>query len=183
MHFDNGQFEIPGGQVPNLDMMDSSRQELFNVDRYSNPRDQDHMLKNSENFGDLFSASFYNPTSFHRRRSSSGTPQVKSNGTMLNSRMHLMVFIKIMLKCLETSDPFVHRLAKRVIAECTKKNREGHPDYTPLEDAIERRLRFAVDDCHWNRAESLMEHYIMMQSRKQTSDKPFKSKSPCYAQV
>jgi hypothetical protein len=28
-----------------------------------------------------------------------------------------------------------------------------------------------------------MEHYIMMQSRKQTSDKPFKSKSPCYAQV
>ena len=50
--------------------------------------------------------------------------------------MRLMVFIKIILKCLETDDPSVRLEAKRVIAECTKKNREGHPDYIPLEDAI-----------------------------------------------
>jgi hypothetical protein len=179
---DNAQFETPGREAPVLGISDDrSGQELFQVDRYSCRQD---LFKNPQkNFSDPFT-SLYNPTT-SRKRVSSGTSQAKSNNRKLSSKMRLMVFIKIILKCLETDDPDpnVRLKAKRVIAECTKKNRDGHPDYIPLEEAIERRLRFAVDDCHWNRAQTLMEHYIMMQSMKQPSSKPFKNKPPHFAQV
>lgn len=176
--FDNQQFEIPGRDAPPFAM--GNRQELFQ-DGYAC---RQNLFQNpSKNFSDPFT-SLYDPTiSSHRKRASSSSSHSKSSGRVLSSKMRLMVFIKIMLKCLETDDPdpSVRLKAKRVIAECTKKNREGHPDYTPLEEAIERRLRFAVDDCHWNRAQSLLEHY--MQSQKQSSSKHFKSKQPRYAQV
>jgi hypothetical protein len=180
---ENAQFEIPGREVPVLGIGDDRPgQGLFQVERYSCR--QDLFQNTHKNFSDPFT-SLYNPATSTRKRAPSGTSQAKTNRPKLSSKMRLMVFIKIILKCLETDDPdpSVRLNAKRVIAECTKKNREGHPDYTPLEEAIERRLRFAVDDCHWNRAQTLMDHYIMMHSLKQPSGKPFKNKQPNFAQV
>lgn len=157
-------------QLPPLDIDNSSKQQPFQVDRKSYRQD----LEN------------HAPSSMPRlRQQPSPQTKAKSKCTLLSSKMRLMVFIKIILKCLETEgfDSSARRDAKQIIAKCTLKNRQGHPDYTPLEEAIERSLRLVIDDCHWNRAETLMQHYIISCSRKQSSSKPLKSDSSCYAQV
>ena len=156
-------------QLPSLDIGTSSRQDSLQFDCKSHRQD----LESDE------------PSSITRLRQQSPQTKAKSKCTMLSSKMRLMVFIKIILKCLETEgfESNVRRDAKQIIANCTLKNRQGHPDYTPLEEAIERSLRLVIDDCHWNRAETLMQHYIMSCSRNQSPCKPVKSDPSCYAQV
>ena len=77
-----------------------------------------------------------------------------------SQRTRLLVFIKIILKCLDCNDPRLYLEAKQIITDCTRKNREGIPGYDSLADAITRQLRIKVGEVHWSRAESLMSHYI-----------------------
>lgn len=181
------QYDFTGRKVPELDVSNNCmpRQDLLQSDRRSYRQDLQDLSKNaSKRFSDPFSAYLYKPSRSSQMKQVPSTSQSRPRSSMLSSKMRLMVFIKIILKCLESDlDPNVRLKAKQVIAECTRKNREGDPDYTPLEDAIERRLRFAVDDFHWNKAKTLMDHYIATHSQKQHLSKPFKSKSPRYAQV
>ena len=83
-----------------------------------------------------------------------------SSSVHSSKRTRLLVFVKIILKCLDSDDPSLHLEAKQIITECTRKNREGIPGYDSLADAITRQLRIAVGEVHWNRAESLMSHYL-----------------------
>lgn len=75
------------------------------------------------------------------------------------NRKNLMVLIQIMLKYLDHNDRRLRVEVKKAVADCTKKNREGHPDYRFLVDSITRRLRLVVGDWHWSQLENLMEHY------------------------
>mmetsp|Transcript_41451 Transcript_41451/g.67982 ORF Transcript_41451/g.67982 Transcript_41451/m.67982 type:complete len:257 (+) Transcript_41451:76-846(+) len=92
-------------------------------------------------------------------------PNQGRNGVRSAKRTRLLVFIKIILKCLICEDPCLHLEAKQIITECTRKNREGIPGYDPLADVIIRQLRIVVGEVHWNRAESLMSHYLKTRSR------------------
>lgn len=83
-----------------------------------------------------------------------------SSSVHSSKRTRLLVFVKIILKCLDSDDPSLHLEAKQIITECTRKNREGIPGYDSLADAITRQLRITVGEVHWNRAESLMSHYL-----------------------
>lgn len=83
-----------------------------------------------------------------------------SSSVHSSKRTRLLVFVKIILKSLDSDDPSLHLEAKQIITECTRKNREGIPGYDSLADAITRQLRIAVGEVHWNRAESLMSHYL-----------------------
>jgi hypothetical protein len=83
------------------------------------------------------------------------------DGIHSSSRMRLLVFVKIVLKCIDTDDPSVRFEAKHIVMECTKKNREGNPEFIPLSAAIEKRLRLAVGEVHWRRAENLMQHFLI----------------------
>mmetsp|Transcript_30081 Transcript_30081/g.61417 ORF Transcript_30081/g.61417 Transcript_30081/m.61417 type:complete len:248 (-) Transcript_30081:68-811(-) len=76
------------------------------------------------------------------------------------SRMRLMVLVKIIMRCLECEEPSLKVKAKRIIGECTQKNREGHPEYSSLTDVISERLRVTVGEVHWGRAENLVNHYM-----------------------
>ena len=81
----------------------------------------------------------------------------------LNPRQRFLLFIKILFKCLAQADEpdEVLQKSKRIVAECTRKNRQGDPTYTPLMDAVECRLREYVGETHWRRSLLLMRHYIM----------------------
>ena len=85
-----------------------------------------------------------------------GSPQARSTDL---SRKNLMVLIQIMLKYLNNNDRNLRVEVKKAVADCTKKNREGHPDYRFLVDSIMSRLRLLVGDMHWSQLENLMEHY------------------------
>lgn len=86
------------------------------------------------------------------------TSRAVSQSTDL-SRKNLMILIQILIKYLECSDPRLCAEVKKAIAECTKKNREGHQEYRPLADVITSRLRLVVGDMHWSQLETLMDHY------------------------
>lgn len=75
------------------------------------------------------------------------------------SRKNLMILIQILIKYLKCSDPRLCAEVKKAVAECTKKNREGHQEYRPLADVITSRLRLVVGDMHWSQLETLTEHY------------------------
>lgn len=89
-----------------------------------------------------------------RHRVPEASPPRRS-GVYSSQRTRLLVFIKIILKCLDYEDPSLHLEAKQIISECTRKNREGIPGYDPLAGAITNQLRMTVGEVHWNRAESL----------------------------
>lgn len=87
--------------------------------------------------------------------------QGRTNGNVESTkRKQLLIFIKIILKCLDHEDSTLHLEAKQIITECTKKNREKEPGYDNLSDAITQKLRIAVGERHWSRAETLLHHYL-----------------------
>ncbi len=97
-------------------------------------------------------------TTFERVETKIAAPPSACTGTGLN-RKNLMVLIQIMLKYLDNNDRKLRVEVKKAVADCTKKNREGHPDYRFLVDSITSRLRLVVGDMHWSQLQNLMEHY------------------------
>ena len=86
--------------------------------------------------------------------------QGRTNGNVESTRRkQFLIFIKIILKCLD-HDPTLHLEAKQIITECTKKNRQKKAGYDNLSDAITQKLRIAVGERHWSRAETLLHHYL-----------------------
>lgn len=76
-----------------------------------------------------------------------------------------LVFVKILLKYVDrTNNPQLRRNAKAVVAECTRRNRMGDAEYTPLQDAVERRLRISLGEVHWARAKQCFDTYVARQN-------------------
>jgi len=75
-------------------------------------------------------------------------------------RQRFVLFIRILFKCIDETDPQLRPLAKQIVKECTLRNRQGHPDYQPLVDAIQSRLQSVVGDTHWKRAEEYLRYYV-----------------------
>ena len=107
-----------------------------------------------------------------RRSSSSRSPKVelKRNSSILGARPHphnrshrenFLIFTRILFKCLgDHPSAKVQAEAKRIIVDCTKRNRLGEPGFHPLIDAIEVRLRHVIGDIHWHKAEQYLGHYM-----------------------
>jgi hypothetical protein len=75
-------------------------------------------------------------------------------------RERFLIFIKILFKCLDQgNEPTVQQRAKKIIAECTRRNRLGDPQFSPLMEAVEKRLRGFVGEVHWRRAMLLLHHF------------------------
>ena len=81
-------------------------------------------------------------------------------------KKRFLIFIKILFKSLSQSAcTDVREKAKNIVSDCTRRNRLGDPQCTPLMDAIDRRLRCHVGEAHWRRAHVFMQHYIRRESR------------------
>ena len=48
----------------------------------------------------------------------------------------------------------------QVIRECTKKNREGAPDFLSLVDSIHKNLKTNVSASHWRHSEQYLDHFM-----------------------
>jgi len=78
----------------------------------------------------------------------------------LTEREKFLIFVKILFKFLDqTADPRLKPRAKAVVTECTRRNRLGDSEYTPLQDAVERRLRHSVGEFYWTRAKLYFDSY------------------------
>eukprot|EP00563_Minutocellus_polymorphus_P021088 CAMPEP_0197717716 /NCGR_PEP_ID=MMETSP1434-20131217/2159_1 /TAXON_ID=265543 /ORGANISM="Minutocellus polymorphus, Strain CCMP3303" /LENGTH=278 /DNA_ID=CAMNT_0043302283 /DNA_START=71 /DNA_END=907 /DNA_ORIENTATION=- len=116
-------------------------------------------------------ASATTPTVRRRQSSSSQSPKpVKRHSSILGAQPHphnrlhrenFLIFTRILFKCLgDHPSPKVRVEAKRIIMDCTKRNRVGEPGYYPLVDAIEVRLRHVIGNIHWHKAYSYLDHYM-----------------------
>jgi hypothetical protein len=88
-------------------------------------------------------------------------------------RKQFLLFIKILFRSLDQSEDSSETIAiaRGVVADCTRRNRLGDPDYRPLMDAVDKRLRRHVGETHWKRAHLYLHHYIRQEearSRRQS---------------
>ena len=80
------------------------------------------------------------------------------------------MFVKILFKILEEAqEPEVRSKAQRIVLECRRRSQLGDPDFIPLMDALERKLRGYVGEVKWRRAHSFLHHYI---SRRRGGPRP-----------
>jgi hypothetical protein len=84
-----------------------------------------------------------------------------SRCTFRTPREQFLVFIKILFKGLDqANEPEVSLKAKKIVSECTRRNRLGDPNFTPLMEAVEQRLRGFVGEVHWRRSLLYLRYFI-----------------------
>lgn len=87
-------------------------------------------------------------------------PRAASSDEVMK-RKRFLVFMKVLLKCLKrSSDLSLHTQAKAIIADCTQRNRCRDPDFCPLPESVEQRLRPIVGEAQWNRAAACLDLYL-----------------------
>lgn len=98
-------------------------------------------------------------------QSTTSTLSSVSSLAATNHRARFLVFIKILFKCLDqANEPEIRDRAKEIVAECTRRNRMGDPKFTPLVEAVEKRLRVFVGEVHWKKASILLRAFAAKQS-------------------
>jgi len=91
---------------------------------------------------------------------SSTSPPPRSAVVM--ERENFLVFIKILFKILDqANEPETKSRAQRIVLECRRRSQAGDPNFTPLMDATEKRLRAFVGEAKWRRAHLFLHHYIV----------------------
>jgi hypothetical protein len=85
-----------------------------------------------------------------------------------SDREQFLLFVKILFKCLDRSDKNLRQKAKAIVSECTRRNRLGDSKYTPLSEAVERRLRLIVGEPYWSRAKAYTDYYCRKTGLKPT---------------
>ena len=85
---------------------------------------------------------------------------------MIEERQNFLMFIKILFKILkETQTPTVHNKAQRVVVECKRRNRQQDPNFIPLIEALQRRLRILVGEIIWRKAHSYLHHFLSLNDK------------------
>ena len=106
-------------------------------------------------------------------------------GFALSSQELFLVFVKVIFVYIKTTnDRNLHRKAATVVSECTRGNRRGDPQYTPLQEAVEQRLRDSLGLVHFTRAKLCFDSYCAMRrirmANSNTLTSPWDSQWPVF---
>jgi len=103
-----------------------------------------------------------------------GVAALKSNSNFTKRPRHMttrelfFVFIKILFKCLDEDgvQTSLKSEAKRLVQECTQRNRTGTPGYEDLMESIHESLSTLLCDCYsWERSIRHLERYYKISPR------------------
>jgi hypothetical protein len=112
------------------------------------------------------------------RSVASSPPSPAPPSQAVAQREHFLIFIKILFKCLDqANEPDARDKAKKIVAECTRRNRQGDSNFTPLMEAVEKRLRGFVGEVQWGRALLLLRHYVNKRNNDTIKSSPEASSS------
>jgi len=67
-------------------------------------------------------------------------------------RQQFLLFIKILIKYIESKHPDLKAGVKKIVRECTNGNRNGILGYAPLMQAIGKRLQLLLGQARWAEA-------------------------------
>lgn len=77
------------------------------------------------------------------------------------NRVRFALFIKILFKQLyDSGDYLLAARATHLVRTCTRRNRMGDPDFQPLLETLEGRLRDLVGEVHWRRAHAYTRYFL-----------------------
>ena len=86
----------------------------------------------------------------------------ESNGPVLTRQEMFLVFVKVIFLYIKSKkDRTLQRQVAAVISECTRRNRRGDPDYSPLQDAVEKHLRESLGLLHFTQAKLCFDSYCV----------------------
>ena len=78
----------------------------------------------------------------------------------LNEQERFLLFTKSLFQLLKVSNnQRLCQQVKHIVAECTRRNRLGDPQYMPLQWAVETRVRAAVGDLLYEKLQVNLERY------------------------
>ena len=100
-------------------------------------------------------------------------------------RIRFAMVVSILLRYLQTSgDESLYEQAKALIAKCTQRHRRGDKQFSPLPQAISRRLRILVGDSRWDYALlAERQHHHLQRQQQQQQLKQLQSYHPSYQQL
>ncbi|KAL7526849.1 hypothetical protein ACHAXR_002558 [Thalassiosira sp. AJA248-18] len=76
------------------------------------------------------------------------------------NRVKFAIFLKILMQQLLLSDKEMHSQAQEMVRECTKSQREGKLQGTPLMSALKGRLFGLVGSDLWEESERYLQTYL-----------------------
>lgn len=93
-----------------------------------------------------------------------------------------LLFVKILFKLLQEKqgNDFVTK-ARRVVMECRRRSQQNDPEFSPLMEALERRLRLFVGEAIWKRAHSYLHHYLSKKHGQYLGPAGFRPQAPALA--
>lgn len=97
--------------------------------------------------------------------------------SMVEKRWFL-IFIKILFKSLDQSDDVsleTREAARAIVADCTRRNRLGDPNYRPLMEAVDQRLRRHIGERHWRKAHFYLQHFRSREAARSRLPVPLKT--------
>lgn len=74
-------------------------------------------------------------------------------------RERFLLFVKVLFRYLEkTNNHRMRQRAKTIVSECTRRNRMGDMNYSPLKEAVENRLKDVLGEEFWARIQEYFEY-------------------------
>jgi hypothetical protein len=82
-----------------------------------------------------------------------------SSCRILTKNQQFLIFIKVLLKCLEAAgDPRLNAVKANVM-DCAIRNRKGEKEFANLQQVVERRVRQVAGELYWVEARRHYVHY------------------------
>jgi hypothetical protein len=86
--------------------------------------------------------------------------------SQVEQRIRFAIFIKLLLKRLETSDTILHEQAKSLVSICLAGNRTKGAESVELVECVEIPLRELVGEVHWRRSHAYYTQYELSRSNR-----------------
>lgn len=98
--------------------------------------------------------------------------RMREKKKLLDQRTRFTLFLKILLKRLESSgEKDLVQQAKLIVSICNRRHKIGDPKFESLVESMESALRSLVGEQHWIRCHAYMRYYIMKQQKQQEEEK------------
>lgn len=115
------------------------------------------------------------PTSQTQSSQAQNAPQqiqaaAKSTSTQAELEMRrqkelFLMFTRVLMKFLETKDPAMHQTVKAIIKDCAERNKRQEKGYESVTEKMKERLKPAVTDAYWKRAEQYLAHFLAQKQK------------------
>ena len=79
---------------------------------------------------------------------------------MLQEREQFILFVRVLMKYLDTKDPAMHNKVKLIIKDCAARNKRQERGYESATASMRKQLKSVVSETYWKRAEKYLANFM-----------------------